>query len=50
MSNNSTNKVDPIIKCYFVSLCTVMAVAFILTISNYCMLRGANKAPMNYTG
>lgn len=27
MSNDSTNKVDPIIKCYFVSLCTIMAVA-----------------------
>ena len=25
MSNNSTNNVDPIIKCYFVSLCTIMA-------------------------
>ena len=25
MNNNSTNKVDPIIKCYFVSLCTCMA-------------------------
>ena len=25
MNNNSTNKVDPVIKCYFVSLCTVMA-------------------------
>lgn len=27
MSNDSTNKVDPVIKCYFVSLCTIMAVA-----------------------
>ncbi|GEM_PF-3430840 len=25
-------------------------IVIILTISNYCMLRGANKAPMNYTG
>ena len=27
MSNDSTNKVDPVIKCFFVSFCTVMAVA-----------------------
>lgn len=33
MSNNSTNKVDPVIKCFFVSFCTVMAVAFISNFS-----------------
>ena len=33
MNNNSTNKVDPVIKCYFVSLCTIMAVVFILSFS-----------------
>lgn len=33
MSNNSTNKVDPVIKCFFVSFCTVMAVAFISSFS-----------------
>ena len=33
MSNNSTNKVDPVIECFFVSFCTVMAVVFILSFS-----------------
>ena len=33
MSNDSTNKVDPVIKCFFVSFCTVMAVAFISSFS-----------------
>lgn len=33
MSNNSTNKVDPVIKCFFVSFCTIMAVVFILSFS-----------------
>ena len=33
MSNDSTNKVDPVIKCFFVSFCTIMAVVFILSFS-----------------
>lgn len=33
MSNNSTNKVDPIIKCYFVSLCTCMALPVLFSFS-----------------
>ena len=33
MNNNSTNKVDPIIKCYFVSLCTCMALPVIFSFS-----------------
>lgn len=33
MNNNSTNKVDPVIKCFFVSFCTIMAVVFILSFS-----------------
>lgn len=33
MSNDSTNKVDPVIKCFFVSFCTIMAVVFILSVS-----------------
>lgn len=34
MSNDSTNKVDPVIKCFFVSsFCTVMALVFILSFS-----------------
>lgn len=33
MSNDSTNKVDPFIKCFFVSFCTVMALVFILSFS-----------------
>ena len=33
MSNDSTNKVDPVIKCFFVSFCTVMAAVFILSFS-----------------
>lgn len=33
MSNNSTNKVDPIIKCYFVSLCTYMALPVLFSFS-----------------
>lgn len=28
---------------------TGLDIVIILTISNYCMLRGANKALMNYT-
>lgn len=33
MSNDSTNKVDPIIKCYFVSLCTCMALPVLFSFS-----------------
>ena len=33
MNNNSTNKVDPIIKCYFVSLCTCMALPVLFSFS-----------------
>ena len=33
MSNDSTNKVDPVIKCFFVSFCTIMAAVFILSFS-----------------
>lgn len=33
MSNNSTNKVDPVIKCYFVSLCTYMALPVLFSFS-----------------
>ena len=33
MSNDSTNKVYPVIKCFFVSFCTIMAVVFILSFS-----------------
>lgn len=33
MNNDSTNKVDPVIKCFFVSFCTIMAVVFILSFS-----------------
>ena len=33
MNNNSTNKVDPVIKCYFVSLCTVMALPVLFSFS-----------------
>lgn len=33
MNNNSTNKVDPVIKCFFVLFCTIMAVVFILSFS-----------------
>lgn len=33
MSNNSTNNVDPIIKCYFVSLCTCMALPVLFSFS-----------------
>lgn len=33
MSNDSTNKVDPVIKCYFVSLCTVMALPVLFSFS-----------------
>ena len=33
MSNDSTNKVDPVIKCFFVSFCTIMAMVFILSFS-----------------
>lgn len=33
MSNNSTNKVDPVIKCYFVSLCTCMALPVLFSFS-----------------
>lgn len=33
MSKNSTNKVDPIIKCYFVSLCTCMALPVLFSFS-----------------
>ena len=33
MSNDSTNKVDPVIKCFFVSFCTIIAVVFILSFS-----------------
>lgn len=33
MNNNSTNKVDPIIKCYFVSLCTYMALPVLFSFS-----------------
>lgn len=33
MSNNSTNKVDPIIKCFFVSLCTCMALPVLFSFS-----------------
>ena len=33
MSNNSTNKVDPVIKCFFVSLCTCMALPVLFSFS-----------------
>lgn len=33
MSNDSTNKVDPVIKCYFVSLCTCMALPVLFSFS-----------------
>ena len=33
MSNNSTNKVDPVIKCFFVSFCTVMALPVLFSFS-----------------
>ena len=33
MSNNSTNKVDPVIKCFFVSLCTYMALPVLFSFS-----------------
>ena len=33
MNNNSPNKVDPIIKCYFVSLCTCMALPVLFSFS-----------------
>lgn len=33
MNNNSTNKVDPVIKCYFVSLCTCMALPVLFSFS-----------------
>ena len=33
MNNNSTNKVDPVIKCYFVSLCTYMALPVLFSFS-----------------
>ena len=33
MSNDSTNKVDHVIKCFFVSFCTIMAAVFILSFS-----------------
>ena len=33
MNNNSTNKVDPVIKCYFVSRCTVMALPVLFSFS-----------------
>ena len=33
MNNNSTNKVDPVIKCFFVSFCTVMALPVLFSFS-----------------
>ena len=33
MNNNSTNKVDPVIKCFFVSLCTCMALPVLFSFS-----------------
>lgn len=33
MSNDSTNKVDPVIKCFFVSLCTYMALPVLFSFS-----------------
>ena len=33
MSNDSTNKVDPVIKCFFVSLCTCMALPVLFSFS-----------------
>ena len=33
MSNTSTNKVDPVIKCFFVSLCTYMALPVLFSFS-----------------
>ena len=33
MSNDSTNKVDPVIKCFFVSFCTVMALPVLFSFS-----------------
>ena len=33
MNNNSTNKVDPVIKCFFVSLCTYMALPVLFSFS-----------------
>ena len=33
MNNHSTNKVDPVIKCYFVSLCTCMALPVLFSFS-----------------
>ena len=33
MSNDSTNKVDPVIKCFFVSFCTCMALPVLFSFS-----------------
>ncbi len=33
MNNNSTNKVDPVIKCFFVSFCTCMALPVLFSFS-----------------
>ena len=40
MSNDSTNKVDPVIKCFFVSFCTIMAAVFILSFSIKVLILG----------